>query len=203
MAIGRHGEPVISLREMVCLVRLWDGFNMRIVLASESQFRRRALDMLGLAYKICPSGVDEKAVRDNNPAELTRKLAEAKARKVASECPDAVVVSGDAVVSKGARIYEKPRDKDEAAQFLRELSGSEFQFVTALAVIHSQTGNMLSTVEVSNISFRRLIQCEIQAYISKYDVLRYAGAFESDAVLRFAERISGSYNFVTALPVSR
>jgi septum formation protein len=203
MAIARHGEPVISLREMVCLVRLWDGFNMRIVLASESQFRRRALDMLGLAYEICPSGVDEKAVRDNNPAELTRKLAEAKARKVASECPDAVVVSGDAVVSKGARIYEKPRDQDEAAQFLRELSGSEFQFVTALAVIHSQTGNMLSTVEVSNISFRQLVQCEIQAYISKYDVLRYAGAFESDAVLRFAERISGSYNFVTALPVSR
>jgi predicted house-cleaning NTP pyrophosphatase (Maf/HAM1 superfamily) len=34
-------------------------------------------------------------------------------------------------------------------------------------------------------------------------VLSYAGAFESDAVLRFAERISGSYNFVTALPVSR
>jgi hypothetical protein len=116
--------------------------------------------------------------------ELTRKLAEAKARKVASECPDAVVVSEDAVVSKGARIYEKPRDKDEAAQFLRELSGSEFQFVTALAVIHSQTGNMLSTVEVSNISFRQLVQCEIQAYISKYDVLPYAGAFESDAVLR-------------------
>jgi septum formation protein len=188
---------------MVCFVGLWDGFNMRIVLASESQFRRRALDMLGLAYEICPSGVDEKAVRLNNSAELTRKLAEAKARKVASECPDAVVVSGDAVVSKGTRIYEKPRDKDEAAQFLRELSGSEFQFVTALAVIHSQTGNMLSTVEVSNISFRQLAQCEIQAYISKYDVLRYAGAFESDAVLRFAERISGSYNFVTALPVSR
>lgn len=28
-------------------------------------------------------------------------------------------------------------------------------------------------------------------------------AFESDAVLFFADRISGSYNFVTALPVSR
>jgi septum formation protein len=84
---------------------------MKIVLASESQFRRRALDMLGLAYEIWPSGIDEKAIRDNNPAELTRKLAEAKARKVASECPEAVVVSGDAVVSKDDRIYEKPRSK--------------------------------------------------------------------------------------------
>jgi septum formation protein len=165
---------------------------MKIVLASESPFRRRALDILGLTYEICPSGIDGKAIRDNNPADLTRTLAEAKARKVASERPDAVVVSGDAVVSKGDRIYEKPRSTDEAAQFPRELSGSEYQFVTALAVIHSQTGRMLSAVETSDISFRHLLEREIQAYISMYTVLSYAGAFEGDAVLRFAERISGS-----------
>jgi septum formation protein len=161
------------------------------------------MDLLGLAYETCPSEIDEKAIRDKNPADLTLKLAEAKARKVATECPNAVIVSGDAVVSKGLRIYEKPHSKEEAAQFLRELSGNEFQFVTALAVLHSHTGRMLSTVETSDISFRPLIEREIQAYIGQYDVLRYAGAFESDAVLRFAERISGSYNFVTALPVSR
>jgi septum formation protein len=131
---------------------------MKIVLASESPFRRRALDMLGLAYEICPSEIDEKAIRDSNPAILTEKLAEAKARKVASEYPDAVVISGDAVVSKGGRIYEKPRSMEEAAQFLRELSGSQFQFVTALADVHSQTGRMLSAVEISDISFRPLVE---------------------------------------------
>lgn len=176
---------------------------MKIVLASESQFRRRAFDMIGLAYETCPSGIDEKTIRDNNPAELTRKLAEAKAWNVASQCPDAIVVSGDAVASKGGRIFEKPCSKAEAAQFLRELSGNEFQFVTALAVINTQSRRMLSTVETSDISFRHLIDREIEDYIRQYDVLSYAGAFESDAVLKFAERICGSYNFVTALPVSR
>jgi septum formation protein len=176
---------------------------MKIVLASESQFRRRALDMLGLPYEICPSQIDEKSIRDSNPAQLTEKLAEAKARKVAEERPDAVIISGDAVVAKNGTIYEKPRSTGEAPQFLRELSGSEFEFVTALAVLHSQNGKMLSTVETSDISFRPLVEREIQTYISQYPVLRYAGAFESDAVLKFAERISGSYNFVTALPVSR
>jgi septum formation protein len=128
---------------------------MKIVLASESQFRKRALDLLGLAYKIRPSRIDEKSIRDDNPAELTRKLAEAKARKVASECPDAVVVSGDAVVSKGGKIYEKPRSTVEAAQFLRELSGSAFQFVTSLAVLNSRNGRMLSTVEIPISRFAR------------------------------------------------
>jgi septum formation protein len=176
---------------------------MKIVLASESQFRKRAMDLVGLPYETCPSAIDEKAIRDSSPAELTRKLAEAKAHKVAGEHPDAVIVSGDAVVTKGGRIYEKPRSLDEAAQFLSELSGNEFQFVTALVVFHSKNRKMLSTVETSDITFRPLLEREIQEYIRKYEVLHYAGAFESDAVLRFAERISGSYNFVTALPVSR
>ena len=48
-----------------------------------------------------------------------------------------------------------------------------------------------------------MVDSEIQEYIGKYEVLIYAGAFESDPVLKFAERISGSYNFVAALPVSR
>jgi septum formation protein len=176
---------------------------MRVVLASESQSRRRALDILGLNYEICPSAIDEKSIRDSDPAALTRKLAEAKARKVASVCQDAVVVSGDAVVAKDGKIFEKPRNNDEAAEFLRELSGSTFQFVTSLTVIRSDTRKMLSTVETSEITFRRLLEREIRDYIGRYPVLRFAGAFEGDGVLRFADSVSGSYNFITALPVGR
>jgi predicted house-cleaning NTP pyrophosphatase (Maf/HAM1 superfamily) len=62
---------------------------------------------------------------------------------------------------------------------------------------------MLSAVETLDISFRRLLDREIEQYVHKYDVLRCAGAFENDAVLLFADRISGSYNLGTALPPSR
>jgi septum formation protein len=176
---------------------------MKIVLASESPFRKRALDMIGLDYETSPSRIDEKAIRDDDPFELTRKLAEAKARKIAEDYVDAIIVSGDAVAAKGSRIYEKPRDHREAAQFLREFSGGKFQFVTALAVLKSGTGKMLSTVESITITFRKLLDREIQDYISRYPVLNFAGAFENDAVYRFAERIEGSYNIGTAIPVSR
>jgi septum formation protein len=177
---------------------------MKIILASESPFRRRALDMLKLAYATLPASIDEKAIRHDEPVELTRMLAESKARTVASRCGSAaVIVAGDAVACKDRRIYEKPRDHSEAAQFLRELSGSEFQFVTALAVLRSDTGKMLSAVETLNITFRPLLESEIQGYINEYPVLNYAGAFEDDAVHMFAEHLSGSYNIGTALPVSR
>jgi septum formation protein len=176
---------------------------MKIVLASESPFRRRALDMLGLEYEVSPSRIDEKAIRDENPLELTRKIAEAKARRVASNYSDAVIVAGDAVAAKGSRIFEKPVNHAEAAEFLHELSGSEFQFITALVVLHSRTEKILSTVEILNITFRKLLDREIRDYITKYAVLNYAGAFENDAVYRFSERIEGSYNIGTAIPVGR
>jgi len=184
---------------------LWvgNGLKMKIVLASESVFRKRALDLLGVPYETSPAAIDEKAIRNEDPFSLTLKLAEAKARKVAERFPDAVIISGDAVAAKNGTIFEKPRDLKEAAEFLRELSGSEFQFVTALAVLNSKTRRMLSTAEASEITFRPLVEREIQDYVGRYPVLSFAGAFESDAVLRFAEKISGSYNFVTALPVSR
>ena len=176
---------------------------MKIVLASESPFRRRAMDMVGIPYETRPANIDEKAIRDDDPETLTRKLAEAKPWKVASECPDAVIVSGDAVAAKGGRIYEKPVDFDEAVKFLAEFSGNEFQFVTSLAVLHAPKRKMLSAVEISNITFRALKESEIKEYVGKYAVLNYAGAFESDAVLKFADRVSGAVNIGTALPVSR
>lgn len=176
---------------------------LKIVLASESEFRRRAMDMVGVRYETRPASIDEKAIRHDDPEQLTRELAEAKAWKVAGECPDAVIVSGDAVAAKDGRIYEKPRDLNEAAQFLREFSGNEFQFVTSLAVLHAPRRKLLSAVETSNITFRPLLEREIQDYIRKYAVLNYAGAFESDAVLKFADKVSGAVNIGTALPVSR
>ena len=176
---------------------------MKVVLASESQSRRRAMDILGIPYQAHPSAIDEKSIRDSDPVALTQKLAEAKARKVAAIFPDAVVVAGDAVVEKNGRIFEKPRDRDEAVEFLHALSGSAFHFVTSLVVIRSDTGKMLSTVETSEIRFRKLTDREIRGYVEKYPVLNLAGAFEGEGVLRFAEHVSGSFNFITGLPVSR
>ncbi len=176
---------------------------MRIVLASESPFRKHAMDLLGIPYETRPSFIDERAIRHDDPAELTRQLAEAKARKIAEECPDAIVVSGDAVAVQGKAIYEKPRDKKEAREFLKKFSGNCFQFVTSLAVLNARTKRVVSAVERLDIFFRPLLQREIDRYVETHDVLSYAGAFENDAVALFAERISGSYNLGTALPPSR
>ena len=78
--------------------------------------------------------IAEALKRPNYQAKLENADFYGRIRSTESVCeyPDAVIVSGDAVVSKNGRIYEKPRDREDAAGFLRELSGSERQFAPHL-----------------------------------------------------------------------
>ena len=114
-----------------------------------------------------------------------------------------MVVSGDAVVAKDGKIFEKPRNVAEAMDFLRQLSGSAFQFVTSLGVLRGDIRKIRSIVEMSEIRFRPLIEREIRITSAGTRWLRYAGAFDGDGVLRFGESICGSCNIFTAMPVSK
>jgi MAF protein len=176
--------------------------NVKIVLASQSPFRKYALDLLGLDYEVSPSDIDEKSIRHENPRILAQKLAEAKAISVAEKYSDAVVIASDAVVNVNGRIFEKPNNEHEAFAMLNVLSGSSFEFITGLAVHNCLNKTMRSTVQGCTLKFRCLLESEIRDYIGKYPVLLCAGAFEHDGVLRFAEEVSGSYNFRTAIPVN-
>lgn len=175
---------------------------MKIVLASESASRRRAMDILGLPYEVVSSRIDEKAIRESDPRRLATQLAAAKAQKVAESIPACVIIAGDAVVSMAGKIYEKPVDKSEAFSFLSKFSGSEVEFVSAVSVLNSATRSLLTAVHSSEIVFRKLGPDEINDYIARYDVLRFAGAFDGDAVIRFADRVCGAYNFATGVALN-
>jgi predicted house-cleaning NTP pyrophosphatase (Maf/HAM1 superfamily) len=55
---------------------------MKIILASQSLFRKHALDILGLVYETIPSNSDESAIRHEDPHEMAKMLSHAKALKI-------------------------------------------------------------------------------------------------------------------------
>lgn len=175
---------------------------MRIILASESPFRMRALELLGLTYETKPTHIDERAIRSDRPEELVLKLAEAKARAMGGLEPDALIIAADLVDVCGGKIYEKPADLDEAKRMLGELSGQWVEIVAGLAVYRPEGEKLLTAVTTCRIKFRKLTEFEIDDYIARYEVLRFAGAFDADGILRFSEEIQGSYNFYAGLPVN-
>ncbi|MFA5127918.1 MAG: Maf family nucleotide pyrophosphatase [Patescibacteria group bacterium] len=176
---------------------------MRIILASQSPFRKHALDILGLKYEIIPSNIDESAIRHLDPNELAQLLSKAKALEIGNKNADSIVISADLFVVHKNKIIEKPRDENHAKEMLKSFSGDTFKIVTGLVVYNSNTKKLLSTSEECEVRFRELTDFEINNYVTRFPAVKCAGAFESDGLLRFAEYIKGNYNFRTAIPVNK
>jgi septum formation protein len=175
---------------------------MRIILASQSSFRKRALEIVGVPYETKPHTIDEKSLRDDDPYVLARVLSEAKARDIGSRESNAIVVAGDLFVVFDGRIYEKPADEEEALGMLRSFSANTIDIIAGVAVYNSKTEQMRSSVETCTVTLRQLEDYEIEDYVSRYPVRTLSGAFEGDGLLRFADRIEGKYPFLTGFPLS-
>src|ERR1700722_3790791 len=107
----------------------------RLSLAGPSASRRAVLAAAGLVFEVCPSGVDEAAVKRSAAGDATAVallLADLKAQAVARMAPDALVIGADQIlVCDGAR-FDKPDDADAAARQLRALRGKTHELATAV-----------------------------------------------------------------------
>ena len=174
---------------------------MRVILASQSEGRKQLMDSLNIEYEIIPSNIDEKAIRHEDPVHLVKRIAEAKAHAI--NVDDALVIGGDVVVVCDKEIMEKPVDAKDAERMLKKLSGKTFEVVAGFAVYNAKTNDMVSDADVSKVTFRKLSITEIKGYIAHCPVTRYAGAFEHNGLLRFAEKIDGSLSTIVGLPMQK
>lgn len=140
---------------------------MNIVLASASPYRRDLLARLQVPFSVADPGVDEQARAGEDPRDLARRLAEAKARAVGSRHPGAIVVGCDQVAVADGNIIGKPGDRDNAVRQLRALSGREVQFHTALCVHNAASGKTAVRVVTTRVSFRALEDATIERYLDR------------------------------------
>jgi len=110
------------------------------------------------------------------------------------------VLAADTTVALDGDILGKPADREQAAAFLRQLSGKTHQVHSAVAVkFDSQVDVSLSTTEVQ---FRNLVEHEIRQYVSSGEPQDKAGgyAIQGRAAV-FVKAIAGSYSGVMGLPL--
>lgn len=177
---------------------------MELVLASQSKFRKQALDLLDLDYEAIPSEVDEKSIRDEDPKRLAIKLAEAKAKNVAQDLSgEKLIIAGDLLVLFQGEIYEKPETEREAHEMLNAFSGDKVKILSSVSVFNTKTDCLNSELGESRIKFRQLNQREIENYISSYPVCDFAGAFEKEFILKFSEEVRGGLSFLTGFSVNK
>jgi septum formation protein len=172
----------------------------RIVLASQSEHRKKAMNILGLSYECIPANIDEKAIRNPDPLKMALMISEAKALSLASQ-EMGVIIAADTFLVFEDKVLEKPTSLNEAYAMLNSLSGNKYTLITGLAVYDTLSKKMRSTVATCDIHLRTLSQDEITDYCNRYPVLKFAGAHETDGVVRFAEKIEGCCLIETTIPM--
>lgn len=172
-----------------------------LILASASPRRRELLAQVGITPdRILPADIDETPRAAEPPARLAARLASTKAAALAAQHPDAVILAADTVVSLGRRLLEKPADAEEAAAFLRLLSGRNHRVHTAVAVANGdrRAGRTVET----RVSFKVLSPDEIAAYVAGGDWRGKAGGYGIQGPAgAFVRRIVGSHPAVMGLPL--
>jgi septum formation protein len=177
---------------------------MQIILASTSPRRRQLLTEAGYAFHAVAPRLDESAFP--RTAATTRGYAEelalAKARSVAPDFSDALVIGADTLCDLEGEVVGKATDASEAEWITRKLFSKPHLVITGLALIRLRDGLEIVQSEVTTVYPRRLTESQIAEHVAGGAWEGKAGAYAIQEVGdAFVERIEGSFTNVIGMPM--
>ncbi len=150
---------------------------MKLVLASASPRRRELLDRVGLAHTVAPADVTEHEDPDSCPRHMVSHNALLKARAVAKDFPNDLVLAADTTVALEEIVLNKPADLDEARAMLKRLSGRTHTVYTGVCLKIAAEGFEETHVVTCGVTFRTLDDATISRYFGIVNPLDKAGAY--------------------------
>lgn len=154
----------------------------RLVLASTSIYRRELLARLQIPFEIANPYTDESALPGESPPATAERLAVAKAKAVAGDFPDALIIGSDQVAYLHGLRFGKPLTKERAVEQLRAMRGKTVIFHTGLCLYNSATDRMQLCGIPTEVSFRLLSDVEIERYLDKERPYHCAGSAKSEGL---------------------
>lgn len=178
---------------------------MALILASASAIRRSMLEQAGVEFVIQPGTVDETEGKRNHsdPVQLASALAEAKALSVSRDCLEDWIIGSDSVVSVDGRRFDKPRDREQAADHLRFFSGKEMVLTSAVALARNGASDWLHC-DSARLEVRPLSERFIERYLEAEwpEVGCCVGVFRLEGPgVQLFESIEGSYFTILGMPL--
>ena len=175
----------------------------QLVLASTSPFRRELLARLGLPFEIANPDVDESALPDESPEATALRLSESKARAVAADFPEALIIGSDQVACLDGQAFGKPGNHENAVEQLRIMRGRSVNFFTGLCLFNAKSGQIHLRGVPTLVTFRDLADCEIENYLRREQPYNCAGSAKSEGLgIAIIARMEGSDpNALIGLPL--
>ena len=179
-----------------------------LILASGSPRRAKILRDLGVEFEVVKTEAPEvsiphnpvRTVTENACAKLHAALAATSAAAPVGLAGRAILAA-DTIVWFNNRIYGKPRNLDEAKEFLRELSGQTHVVFTGVA-FRAEDGTERTACVDSHVTFRELSEEMIEEYVARVHPTDRAGAYDIDeSGDLIVASYTGSYENIMGLPV--
>ena len=176
---------------------------VKLILASNSRWRKEIINMAGLKCEQIPSSGDPN-IECDNPDEYVEKLSYAKANEVASKLNEGIIIGADTIGYLDGKVFEKPKNREEAFNNFKELSGKINYAVTGVTLIDLYQNKSVTFSEKVKVYFDELSDDEINWYIENesniYDCAGYS--LETCASL-FVKKTEGDYKAIIGLPICR
>lgn len=177
----------------------------KVILASGSPRRRELMAGLGVNYevRILPD-VDESYPDTLQGGEIPLYIAKEKADAyIPMMQPDELIITADTIVWLDGKVLGKPRDREDALQMLRTMSGRTHKVFTGVCI--TTTDWQRSFTAQTEVRFATLSEDEIIYYVDNFKPMDKAGAYGVQEWIGFigVENISGSYYNIMGLPVQK
>ena len=175
---------------------------MHILLASTSPRRRELLSLLGVPFSIVPPTGDELLSSHLSPSQQTRQLALDKAKSVANQHPQDLVIGSDTVIEIDGKLLGKPENIQKAKTMLRSLRGRCHQVHTGVAIIQQDSNISIDFVETAHVWIKPFDENTLKSYLATEESLGKAGAYSIQGKgAQLIEKIEGDYPTIVGLPL--
>ncbi|MBR6801420.1 MAG: septum formation protein Maf [Eubacteriaceae bacterium] len=177
---------------------------MRVILASKSPRRAELIKMLTDDVIITPSDADESFREELSVYENVMNAAKAKAVSVkfGEISKEDIILGADTVVVLDGMVYGKPKDKDDARNMIRSLSGRTHSVISGVCLIRDE--KVLSFYDETFVTFDELTDEEIEEYISTSEPYDKAGSYAIQGLAgKHIRKLDGCYFNVVGLPVNK
>ncbi len=174
-----------------------------IILGSNSPRRKELLAGLNVKFEIKTNDTDE-TFPDSLPIEeIPSFLALKKSASYTLEKNDLLITADTIVVVDEKIVLGKPRDKENAIQILKMISGRMHKVITGVSIRSLEKQKSFHTI--TEVYFKELDDEEIEFYLENYRPYDKAGAYGVQEWIGYigVEKIVGSYCNIMGLPIQK
>lgn len=174
-----------------------------IILASASPRRTELMALAGIEFSVVPADICEDVLPGEAPVDHVLRLSREKADDVAAAHDGRFFIGADTIVVLDGAILGKPVDDADATRMLASLSGRDHEVITGFTVFDRISSVHISRSVCTDVTFKKLEEKEIAAYIATGCPMDKAGAYAiQGGAVHFVRSINGSYTNVIGLPMT-